>query len=1853
MANTYSIEALDPSQYQGAPGQITTYDFRVTRSGNVSASETIPWQVTGAVNITGAEFVGSGLPSGAVHFDPGQTSTAIAVNVRGGSVTGPDATFLVTLAAQNQFATGISDSASGGYGITRTDYVVSGGSGVVSLQYEMFSIPDRADLLLNGATIATTGGAVSGSSTLRYTSGAPTPIVNGDHVTVIISGYDPGTAWNYNITYNPGISQSVQAQAAILTGPSNAQWTSSTASNGSWTSASQPYIFDDVAGTWKQSGFSGVFDNFSFLASDAKYYLGVGKDTLVDLAGELATSQIENRIAADSPAAASIFAQGGQAITLYQALRAFVDDSFQLIDQGADAIFGKNNMTPAEFDARATEIATTLQRDLVLTAINVPLVSPIVKGVQRILSHSDMSFQVHLGSDAVAGATGHQYTMLGGENSDNFQGAGLGDILWGGAGNDTLAGNAGSDQIFGGEGNDTLTGGTDNDYLDGGGGNNTISGEVGDDTIVGGFGVSTLRGGIGNDTYVLYTASDQVLENFGEGTDLIRTGVSWSSLPANVEDLTLTGSAAVNAVGNTGNNTLTGNDADNTLDGGAGNDILDGGSGSDFLTGGTGDDIMVGRTGDDIYVVDSAADVISEVPGQGRDRVLTTVTLTLSANVEEATATGLLSINLTGNGLDNLLTGNNADNVLDGQAGNDVLDSGVGNDVLDGGAGADVMLGRAGNDIYVVDNAGDIIRENANEGADSVRSSVSVALSANVEDLVLTGSAAVDGTGNSAANSLSGNAADNVLDGGGGDDVLDGGAGNDFLVGAAGNDRMFGRAGNDVYVLDSAGDAITENPGEGADLVRAPFTYALPLNFEDLTLIGSGAIGGTGNATSNFLSGNDGDNTLDGADGNDILDGGAGNDFLIGGTGGDAMLGRTGNDTFLVDNASDSVRENPSEGIDIVRASVNYALPENVEDLTLEGTALNGTGNSLSNFVTGNTQDNVLDAGAGSDILDGGLGNDFLDGGVGLDVMIGRAGNDTYVVDIASDSVRENLNEGTDLIRTAISFVLPDNVEDLLLIGTGETNGTGNALSNTLTGNGANNTLDGGSGNDILDGGAGHDTLIGGSGNDTMVGRAGDDTYVVDSPSDVVVENAGEGADTILSGISVTLPANIEDLILTGIASAAATGNTLSNRLTGNTANNVLSGAAGDDILDGGLGSDTMSGGTGNDLYVVDSTGDVVTENAGEGTDTIRTMVSFTLPANVENLGLLGVSAINATGNVLTNSITGNGGDNVLDAGAGNDVLDGDAGDDFLIGGAGDDVMFGRAGNDTYLVDSAGDVVIENPGGGRDLVRSSVSFILGANVDDLTLGGALAINGTGNDLDNILSGNGANNTFNGGAGNDTLVGGLGRDTAVYSQSISQAGVSRTATGYTVATSAGTDSLQSIERILFSDGRMDLGQVPKSDFSGDGKTDMVLRNSATGTFDILQMDGPRHSAFSEYAWGPAWQIAATQADFNGDLRSDMVLRNATTGAITVLQLNGSAYSGFQEYAWGPASQVSSAQADFNGDGKTDLVLRSSATGTITVLQMNGPAYSAYQDYAWGTATNVAAAGGDFNGDGRSDLVLQNATTGTITVLQMNGPVYSSFQEYARGPGWQVVETKADFNGDGKSDMVLRNSTSGTISVLQMNGAASSASQDYAWGAAWEVVDAKGDFNGDGKSDLVLQNTTTGAFSILQMNGPVYSAFQEYAWGSAWRVVDTKGDFNGDGKTDLVVRNGTTGAIDVLEMNGPAISGWHEYAWGTAWRVAETRSDFNGDNKSDLVLRNATTGAVDVLQMDGPSYTDFHEYAFGSPWQVADAVSDFNADGKSDLVLRNDTTGAVDLLQMNGPIYSAFNEYAWGGDWQLVA
>ncbi|HEY8357365.1 MAG TPA: M10 family metallopeptidase C-terminal domain-containing protein [Ramlibacter sp.] len=581
-----------------------------------------------------------------------------------------------------------------------------------------------------------------------------------------------------------------------------------------------------------------------------------------------------------------------------------------------------------------------------------------------------------------------------------------------------------------------------------GSGNDTLLGFAGNDLLDGGDGEDVLRGGDGNDVY-RYGVGDDVDELAGGGIDTVITKVHYSAAEDHhVENL--------RAGYSTRTLRLTGNALDNILTGSSGANVLDGGAGADTLRGGDGKDTYyLDNAGDDI-------DVESSLSAGGADTVITSVDYVGSSDYVETltAAAGIAAIDLTGNVLANRLTGNAGINVLAGAAGADTLD---------GAAGADFLQGGEGNDIYYLDNAADDIQGESSAsagGIDTVFTSVDYSASRDyVENLTAAkGTARID---------LAGNQRDNILTGNDGRNILNGRAGADVLLGGL---------GDDTYYLDDAGDNISGESSlatGGIDNVISSIDWSASRDYvENLTAAsGTAGVDLTGNQLANLLTGNSGVNDLSGLDGADTLDGAGGADVLRGGE---------GNDTYYLDNAGDNISGESSAsagGIDTVIAGVDYsASSDYIEHLkAATGTAsVDLTGNQLANKLTGN---------AGSNVLVGGEGADTLDGGAAADTMSGGRGDDLYFVHNKADVVIESSSSlgGVDTVISTVHHTLGDYQEHLVLTGSADLAGAGNALANVITGNAGANKLAGGGGADRLFGGAGADVLNGGSGSDRFV----------------------------------------------------------------------------------------------------------------------------------------------------------------------------------------------------------------------------------------------------------------------------------------------------------------------------------------------------------------------------------------------------------------------------------------------------------------------------------------------------------------------------------------------------------------------------------------------------------------------------------------------------------------------------------------------------------------------------------------------------------------------------------------------
>ncbi|MEQ1627173.1 MAG: calcium-binding protein, partial [Nitrospira sp.] len=936
-----------------------------------------------------------------------------------------------------------------------------------------------------------------------------------------------------------------------------------------------------------------------------------------------------------------------------------------------------------------------------------------------------------------------------------------------------------------------------------------------------------------------------------------------TTIGANVENLTLTGSDSLVGIGNALDNVL---QADGSIS------ILAGGDGNDTY--------LIGADGGDDILVEAATGGIDTVVAGHDYRLLDHIeNLTLlDPRVPDFANSSLIPYAPYGPSWVRMAGyGNDLNNTLIG---------GRANNLLDGGLGADTLVGGAGDDTYIVDHGGDVVSELANEGTDTIESSVTYTLSPNVENLVLTGMGVVDAIGNAINNDVKGNAASNVLNGGGGDDSLQGNGGADAYI--------FGRdSGRDIVVDSSAtgeietiqlaadiqmtdvgvyrrsGDLVLVINGTTDELTLASFfgptEYAQKqVRFTDGTVwneaelrIRAVTVGGTGAGTEgdDTLTGSVGHDVLVGAAGNDVLTGGLGNDWLygdaqtdntffpvigndtlIGGAGDDILQdlrganlfdGGAGNDSFVLGAGQDTVvfglgsgvdrvtLDNNGSDLDIIQmgagiSPADVVLTRHYPDYHIVDLLIPESGDKFIVTLATNYPAVGLEAPQAvvrfADGIEWNLAwspsdlsfatgtplDDIISGFPG-DTLRGLAGNDTYSIDAEIGPILELPGGGIDTVQSAAEYVLPANVENLILAGSNSSvisnpvHGVGNELENLIVGNTGNNILDGGAGNDVLVGGVVRELegppYLEGTGSDILIGGAGDDVLMADA------------GDFVSSGGWMILGEGLTPRDVSAIRQA----------------------------------DDLFIGGRGNDTYIVHSQQQTIAEFSDEGTDTVRSMVSYSLGEHLENLVLVSPSLrfdeetdsvippapLNGTGNGLDNLIVGSGDDNVLSGLAGRDTLWGGYAVESEAGPAdsGDDTLIGGAGHDTYLfnlgdgIDTIQDVAAVSDGNriqfGKGISQTDLAFTedavarmltiqVGSGADQLVLANydSTGVNGSlvvetlafadgssaslasllgpsitiiGTEDADVLVGTVENDGIDSGAGNDTIYAGLGDD----------------------------------------------------------------------------------------------------------------------------------------------------------------------------------------------------------------------------------------------------------------------------------------------------------------------------------------------------------------------------------------------------------------------------------------------------------------------------------------------------------
>ena len=961
------------------------------------------------------------------------------------------------------------------------------------------------------------------------------------------------------------------------------------------------------------------------------------------------------------------------------------------------------------------------------------------------------------GADTVQlGAGGQSATMLAG--NDTVTGGSGGDTIDGGEGNDTVEAGAGNDTVTGGIGDDHVIGGAGDDLYNGGAGidlinyrnatqsvtvdlaNNVGAGvEIGVDQLIG---FENVRGGDGKDTISGDDAANRIFASAGgdimdgkAGVDMYDASVQTQAVFVNLSTGTGNGSSigAVtltnieNVAGGTANDTLIGDNGNNTFWGGAGNDSLQGGGGNDILQGNAGADTMVGGTGNDTYYVNEAGDRVTELAGQGIDTVQTEISMGLPANVENMLLLGTGNIDGYGNGGANTITGQAGNNLLVGRGGSDELVGLGGNDWLQGDGGL-VFDGSATAAVEIRDVA------------DMASTAFSIELDVRTTDTTKTHALFSYATGgypndndilifnqqnvqvwiNNVAVSTGLNIAD--------------GADHRLTVtwqSASGDLRVYDN-GNQVFsTTHQAGYSLAANGtivlGQEQDVEGGLYSASQAfkgdmygMRFWDRAISATEAArsavidpGEAGLVADLRLIDGAGRTTTD-ATGKHTVD-------LVGSVAwiasADVMKGGIGNDTYVVDHVGDQALEGVGAGIDTVRASIDWTLGANLENLTLIGDQnLTGTGNAGNNVITGNSGNNHLLGGDGVDTLIGGAGDDLLDGGSNIDSFDGGSGFDTvtYAFAPATAPVDVDLARGDmRFVGAATALEAIVNVEGVIG-GAGHDRLTGDAGDNFFDGGAGNDQLYGLDGDDRLEGGIGNDFLYGGDGDDWMSGGIGADFFDGGAGNDTVSYEFAPATAPVIVDLSQGYmrfpgnPAPIETIfnvenVIGGAGHDTLTGDAGENILEGSSGNDLLYGGDGDDRLEGGAGNDELHGGANNDWL----SGGVGADHfyGGTGNDTVS--YAFATPGVVLHIDLefggmrFGPSGPavetfdsieNIEGGQWTDTILGDANANVLDGGEGDDVINGRGGDDLLTGGSGNDrFVFGNGpGNDAITDFTAG-----------------------------------------------------------------------------------------------------------------------------------------------------------------------------------------------------------------------------------------------------------------------------------------------------------------------------------------------------------------------------------------------------------------------------------------------------------------------------------------------------------------------------------------------------------------------------------
>lgn len=951
-------------------------------------------------------------------------------------------------------------------------------------------------------------------------------------------------------------------------------------------------------------------------------------------------------------------------------------------------------------------------------------------------------------------------------------------------GSGDISGTSVTDRITGSDGNDTITAGGGDDILSGAGGADDLVGDNGDDILIGAEGADALSGGEGNDTYKfeLGDGNDILSDTDGANTIMFGDGIDREAIGITTDSDSFVLRYSENdsiAIDYLSVAYLEYRFADGTVVSGnqmmadindpiyvevtEGDNILLGGSGNDTLYGGYGDDSLRGGAGADELESEDGYDIVD------------------------------------GNDGSDWLNGGAGDDFLSGGAGNDELFGGEGNDTyyFEKGTGHDYIedYDESAGDLDIIEFSPGILPDDVlvtsdpngalylifNDGADRVIIQYwfnddaykldRVRFADGTEwDVVELNQRVVSLPSTTGSDVLSGTLQNDVIDGLAGNDAIYGAEGDDVLIGGEGNDIIEGYTGNDIMQGGSGDDYIDD--WDGSNIYEAADGNDTLYSSDGMNFIGAGR-------GDDYVGSWGGDNIIafNADDGNDTVYVGQPLTLSLGG-------GIRVDDLSLSKDGGDIVLNIGGDSIRLAQLLVDYdAVSRPAMTLQIIGSDIRTYDFTalLADFEAAIT----LGASSTNWLMTSSISAHLIS--TSIDRVIGG--------ELAYRYAKDGDLSGLSTSQMQAMLSVPDFGVAAQLVEIDDN-------SNIVSGTESNDQLVGTDGTDVLLGGGGDDTLDGGLGDDTYLINAGDgiDTIIDDEGIDTIQFGDGITADSLSLGIGSLLvrysssqdaihiegfdPANAlsnpvvenfrfadgssltyEQLLARGFdlsGSGGIAGTSVADRITGSAVsdfidggagndwlqglggNDQLQGGSGDDTIDGGFGVDTLIGGTGNDTYLIATSGVVIMENAGEGIDQVHSRTSYQLGANIENLTLIGRNATMAVGNNLDNALTGSAANNML------------------IGGGGADTMIGGEGDDIYYVDHAGDIVNEQAGEGIDLVDSSISYTVCANIEILSLSG-FAANGTGNSLNNLITGNSVGNTLNGLEGHDILQGDAGND----------------------------------------------------------------------------------------------------------------------------------------------------------------------------------------------------------------------------------------------------------------------------------------------------------------------------------------------------------------------------------------------------------------------------------------------------------------------------------------------------------